>query len=42
MYTHHAGALCLIDRSTAEQRVDMREAEVWKSRVNAMTWPVHS
>jgi len=40
MYTHHACALCLIERSTAEQRVDMREAEVWKSRVNAITWPV--
>ena len=42
MYTHHACALCLIEMSTAEQRVDMREAEVWKSRVNAITWPVQS
>ncbi len=31
-----------MEKSTAEQRVELREAEMQKSRVNAITWPVHS
>jgi len=29
-------------QSTVELRVESREAEMWKSRVNAITSPVHS
>ena len=29
-------------KSTVEQRVEVREAEMLKSRVNAITRPVHS
>jgi hypothetical protein len=37
-----ACVLRLMEKSTADQRVETREAEMWKSCVNAITWLVHS
>jgi len=41
-HTYHACALRLMEKSSVEQHVEMRKSEMWKSRVNAITWPVHS